>query len=130
MCLPSPASLEELREGKATKGEGGKSKLEMKSRWESEEAFAKYAELEAIEWLIRKEYETITKARPRTGIEIMVDKATGFDKERNRQLMAPVAELLGQKIACEKFLGLDSSHAEEFLAKLVELDCADREKSS
>lgn len=94
----------------------------MKNRFESREVFGKYAELEAIDYMIRQESNRLTSAAPKAIIDVLIDEATGAGVARDLDSIDRVKALLDQKIQCEKFLEIDSANAQQLLIKLNELE--------
>lgn len=59
--------------------------------------------------------------QPRTGIEALVDQACGFNANDVSTDIADTIELLERKIELERFIEADTSHTENFLQRLKEL---------
>ena len=94
----------------------------MKNRFESAEVFSKYAELEAIDYLMRVEKDRLMSSKPNHPLERMIDEATGFGVSQDLESIDTIKDLLAQRIKCERFLEIDSTEAEEFLGKLNSLE--------
>ncbi len=94
----------------------------MKSRWESAETFAQYAELEAIDWMLRQESAKTASARPAAAIDQMIDEATGYGVARDLESIDTVTGLVQRKVVLELALGMDATTTEEFLAQLDGLE--------
>lgn len=93
----------------------------MKNRWESAETFGKYAELEAIDYMIRQEHRRFFTAAKLTPLEAAIDDATGYGKAMLDRSMEYLLELIEQKIACETFLEIDTKPSLEFRNGLANL---------
>ena len=91
----------------------------MKNRWESKEVFTKYAEMEAIDWMLKQ--ELIGLSKPLSVIEQMIDASTGFGQQQTQESITRTKDLLTQKLACQKFLEIDGTDTEAILAKVDEL---------
>jgi len=55
--------------------------------------------------------------KPRSWIDIMIDKATGYENQENEQLIVILEDILD----AEKFLWMDTKKTEGLLSKLEEL---------
>lgn len=91
----------------------------MKNIFENSENFTKYAEIGACYYELGLLYKSIDNQR-RTPIEVMVDKATGFNFEefKHKENIKYSIQLIEQIIECKKFLK-DSTKPEKKM--LVEL---------
>lgn len=91
----------------------------MKSIFESPEVMAAYAQIDCCYFLIDEAEKRFDK--PRTGIELMIDKATGYDKEIEKKFREQLIELLKQIIDCKRLIEADYSGDEKFLNELNNL---------
>lgn len=84
----------------------------MKNRFESAEIFESYVILD----LLHLELEEIRKELnvPRHGIDIMIDKATGYDKRHLPRLI----EIMKDMIKYKKIVEIDFSKDQAFLGEL------------
>lgn len=110
--------------GQSRNGGGGVTtrKEDMRNRFESDEVFSKYVELEAIDWMIREEGHRLNSLAPKTIIDAEIDRVTGFGVSRDLDSIDRVKELLNQKIKCEIYLEIDPTNAREFMDKLNDLE--------
>jgi hypothetical protein len=91
----------------------------MKNIFESPEVMAAYAQIDCCYFLIEEAAKRFDK--PRTGIELMIDKATGYDKAIEKKFQEYIIELLEQIIDCKKKIEADYSGDEKFLDELKNL---------
>ena len=88
----------------------------MKNIFESPEVMAAYAQIDCCYFLIEEAAKRFDK--PRTGIELMIDKATGYDKALEAKYREQLIDLVGQIIECKKKIEADYSGDEKFLEEL------------
>lgn len=85
----------------------------MKNIWSSEETFTAAATIEAGFWMMENVFNSQEK---RTGIVAAIDKATGYDKEIDKQLAEQLIPILKDIIKAKKVLEKDYSKEEEMLS--------------
>jgi len=88
----------------------------MKNILESPDTLAIVAEIDYYYFLIEEANKKFNK--PITGIELMIDKATGYDKERTNQFRKTLINYVRQIIKRKKKIEADYSADEKFLEEL------------
>jgi len=85
---------------------------------ESSENFEAYATIGAGYWMVE---EVNKRLNVRTGIDAMIDKATGFDKKLESDAAKELIPIFEDIISAKKFLKIDYSKDEELLNSFRQL---------
>lgn len=93
----------------------------MKNIVESPEIFAAYAEIDLNYYLLKDIYNKITQAANRPAIVKMVDDATGYTKEQNKENIENAIGCLENIITNKKIIEADYSTDEKMLFQIKKL---------
>ena len=85
----------------------------MKYILESPEVFEAYAIIDCCYCLLKEAYKKLSA--PKDGLQIMIDKATGYDKSQVEQAKKEIMDLLEQVIEAKKTIGADYKNDEKAL---------------
>ena len=91
----------------------------MKNIWESAETMAIYAQIDLNYYFIEHLQKELSK--PRTSLEIMIDDATGYGKERIKKMKDEAISLISEIIECKKKIEAPIERDVEFLNGLKQL---------
>lgn len=89
----------------------------MKNRWDSAESFEAYAVIDYCYWRLEKLHKELSK--PVASINALIDEATGFKDQKEKEIAQEIVSLLDSAIESKKFLELDFSADEEFKKKIL-----------
>lgn len=92
---------------------------EMKNMWESKESFTAYATIDYCYWRLGELQKAMNK--PTDAISQMVDKATGFDKKRDKDIYEEIKDLCESIIENKKIINADYADTEMMLNATVEM---------
>lgn len=90
----------------------------MKNILESPVTFEAYARIDCCYFILRELYEQMGVER--SGIEIMIDEATGFAEHKINEARKSAIDLMSQIIADKYLIGEDYSKDQEVLDRLIE----------
>lgn len=92
----------------------------MKNMFESGEIFEAYARIDLRYYGVEQLNKEINK--PRSGIEIAIDRQTGYDKYKTKKDIQTAIDLLKGIITDKKLIEADYSADDTFLSQLIKLE--------
>lgn len=91
----------------------------MENILENEKTFEAGVKIDLCYYALQKLNEEI--AKPKSGLEILIDKETGFDKDQMKQSIETSIELLEEIIESKKIIEADFSNDVKMLYKIRSL---------
>jgi len=85
----------------------------MKNILENEKVFEAYATIDCCYYLLQEAQNKLSKSK--SPVEIMIDKATGYDKLEIEQMKKDVIDLLNQIIEAKKIIEVDYDNERKIL---------------
>ena len=91
----------------------------MKNIMESAETFEAYAIIDCCYYGLKELNKEVSK--PKDGLSLMIDKATGFSEHQNKKWIETSIELLNQIIEAKKLIEADYKNDSKMLAEIKAL---------